>query len=411
MDNNILQKYAEFAVRVGVNIQPNQTLLISSPIETAFFARMCAKIAYEADAKEVVNIYNDEEYNRIRMEYTKDEVLEDIKPWQLARYMDYYTEEGSVAILNISARDPNIYEGIDVKKVEKASQALSKAGLPWMKLMMSNKVQWSIVSIPTKSWAKKVFPDCEVDEAMEKLWDAIITASRAKSGDPVSEWEQHKKLIHSNRDKLNDLDLVSLHLTSSNGTDLIIGLADSHVFEGGSGVSTKGVEFFANIPTEEVFSAPHARNVNGIVKSSMPYVYNGSIIEGISVRFVDGLAVEYSAEKGNDLLEMMLSSDEGAKRLGEIALVPKSSPIRQAGILFYNTLFDENAACHIAFGEGYPDNIKGGVAMTQEEREAMGLNYSLIHEDIMIGTDDMNITGETKDGRTIEIFRDGTWAL
>ena len=411
MDNELLKKYAEFAVRVGVNVQENQTLLITAPIETAEFARMCANIAYEAGAAEVVMIYNDELYNRLRMEHTRQEVLEDIKPWQLGRYMDYYTEEGSVAILHIYARDPEIFIGLDYEKIEKATQAMSKAALPWQELIMTGKVQWSIISIPTISWAKKVFPDFTSEEAVEKLWDAILTASRSKSGDPVAEWELHKAEMHSNRDKLNDLDLVSLHLTSENGTDLVVGLADDHIFCGGSGTSTKGVEFFANIPTEEVFTAPHARNVNGIVKSSMPYVYNGNLIEGITARFVDGFVVEYSAEKGNELLQMMLSSDDGAKRLGEIALVPASSPIKQAGILFYNTLFDENAACHIAFGEGYPDSIEGGELMTKEERTMKGLNSSLIHEDIMIGTSDMNITGLTKDNKVVDIFINGYWAI
>ena len=411
MNNEMLMKYAEFAVKVGVNVRENQTLFIRCPIEVAYFGRMCAEIAYEAGAREVIMLYDDELFTRLRLQHTKVEVLEDVKPWMLARYMDYVTEEGSAAVLNIYAQDPQIYEGLDVTKIERATRANVKALMPWRELTMANKVQWSIISIPTISWATKVFPDIEPEEAVAKLWDAIFTATRVKGGDPIKAWNEQNKIMQSNRDRLNELDLVSLHLTASNGTDLTIGLADTNLFAGGSQLSSKGVEFFPNIPTEEVFTAPHARNVNGIVKSSMPYVYNGNIIEGITAKFVDGLAVEYSAEKGNDLLEAMLSSDQGAKRLGEIALVPKSSPIKEAGILFLNTLFDENAACHIAFGEGYPDTIENGDSLSKEERNALGLNYSLIHEDIMIGTSDMNISGLTKDGRTVEIFRDGSWVL
>ena len=411
MNQELLKKYAEFAVKVAVNVQKDQTFMISSVIETAYFARMCAEIAYECGARDVIMLYVDEQFNRLRMTHASQEVLEDIKPWIVDRYMNYYTGEGSVSILHIFARDPEIYLGLDLLKTEKASQAMNKATLPWQELVMTGKVQWSILSIPSEAWAKKVFPDCEIEQAVQKLWDAIFTASRVKGGDPVGEWRDQNKIMQQSRDKLNEMDLVSLHLTASNGTDLEVGLADTHMFAGGSQINGKGVEFFPNIPTEEVFTAPHARKVNGIVKSSMPYVYNGNLIEGITAKFVDGLAVEYSAEVGNELLKAMLSSDEGAKRLGEIALVPASSPIKQAGILFYNTLFDENAACHIAFGEGYPESIKGGEAMTREQRDELGLNYSLIHEDIMIGTPDMNITGTTRDGKTVEIFKDGNWAI
>ena len=409
MDKNLLKKYADFAVKVGVNVQKDQTLLISSPITCAQFARMCAEVAYESGVREVVMLYNDEEFSRITMKNAKQEVLEDIKPWILARYMDYYTGEGSLSILSIFARNPEIYLGLDPEKIEKAMQAQMKALIPWRELTMANKVQWGIVSIPTVSWASKVFPGIPEEQAVEKLWDCIFSICRVTGGDPEKEWSAHNARLQKYRDWLNSLDLDSLHLTASNGSDIVIGLADTCVFTGGSQLSDKGVEFYPNIPTEEVFTAPHAKRVNGIIKSSMPYVYNGNIIEGITAKFVDGLAVEYSAEKGNEFLQMMLSSDEGAKRLGEIALVPASSPVRKTGVLYFNTLFDENAACHIAFGEAYPDSVKGGENMEREQLNALGLNYSLIHEDVMVGTPDMNISGTTKDGRTIEIFKNGDW--
>lgn len=408
MDNKLLEKYAQFTVKTAVNVQKGQTLLVNCPIEAAFFARLCTKAAYEAGAKEVVVNYNDEQINRLKMEHTELDVLCDIKPWILESYMNYYEKEDGCCMLSILARDPEIYKGLDAAKVGKSMQEKSKALKPWHDLVMGGKIPWSIAAIPTEKWAAKIFGENDKDK-IEKLWQAIFDVCRVSGGDPVAQWEIHVEKLHACRNFLNESRFSALHLKSANGTDVIIGLPENHLWGGAREISTTGIPYLPNVPTEEVFTAPHSHNVNGTVKSSMPYVYNGNLIEGISVRLKDGLVVEYSAEKGNELLEQMFIADEGAKRLGEIALVPANNPIRKTGLLFYNTLFDENAACHIAFGASYPDTIENGASMTVEERKEKGMNDSLIHEDIMIGTEDMDIDGINADGSKTALFRNGNW--
>lgn len=403
--------YAEFAVRSGVNLQKGQTLIIRTTLEGAPFARLCAEAAYDAGAREVVVHYVDEQLSRMRMERTAVGVLEDVKPWLLASYMDYVTEEGSLCTLSILARDPELYKGIDVEKLSRADAAASKAIKPFRELSMSNRVQWCVIAIPSTVWAQKVFPQETNEAAQEKLWEAIMTASRIAEGDPVQVWKEHVRALEAHCAVLNERRFDALHLRSQNGTDLTVGLADDHIWSGGGDDSSKGIKFLANVPTEEVFTAPHRLRTNGVVKSSMPYVFNGNLIEGITARFENGVAVEYSAEKNDALLQQMLDTDEGAKHIGEIALVPASSPIRKSGILFYNTLFDENAACHMAFGAGYPGTVEGGGSMTTEQLLEKGVNDSLIHEDVMIGTEDMDIDGITKTGERVPVFRGGEWAL
>ncbi len=410
MKEHELRLYADFAVKTAVNLQKGQTLVINCPVEGAFFAQMCAVAAYEAGAREVVAHYADEKMGRIRMERTELAVLEDIKPWRLRSYLDYAEADGGVAVLNISARDPEIYKGLDVTKLNRANEAASRAMRPWWEMTMSNKVQWSVVAIPSDAWAARVFPGEAAPAAVQKLWDAIFQVCRVDTGDPVGAWKQHVAEMKKQRDWLQSLDLVSLRLQSELGTDLVIGLADDNLWAGAEENSTGGVPFLANIPTEEVFTAPHRARAEGVAKSSLPYVYNGNLIEGITVYFKEGRAVEATAEKGNDLLQQMLRVDEGATHLGEIALVPASSPVKQTGLLFYNTLFDENAACHMAFGAGYPTTISGGGEMSRPQLAEMGLNDSLIHEDIMIGTPGMAVTGTTKSGAEVRIFQAGNWA-
>ena len=314
-------------------------------------------------------------------------------------------------MLSISARDPEIYKGLDMEKIDRANQAAMKAQEEWRSYTMSDKVQWSIVAIPSAAWAGKVFPGAAEDEAQEMLWDAIFDVCRVKNGNVVSEWQAHVKKMTAWRDRMNALDLDSIRLQSANGTDLTIGLADGHVWEGAQSRTPEGYTFIANIPTEEVFTAPHRLRVNGVVKGTKPYVYNGQLIEGWHVTFKDGKVVEHGAEKNASLLAELLSTDENACRIGEIALVPASSPINQSGVLFYNTLFDENAACHIAFGAGYPTNIKDGSKMNRTELLAKGLNDSAIHEDVMIGAPDTNVIGTTKNGKEVTIFTNGEWAF
>lgn len=410
MNQDLLRQYAAFAVRVGVNPQKGQTLIITAPIEGAAFVRLCAQEAYDAGVREVVVKYDDEKLNRIRMERTFLEVLTDVKPHILRSYLDYAESEGGACILNVLASDPEIYKGLDPEKINRVSATRREALKPWRDKTLKDEVQWSIVAIPSAAWAAKIFPGQA--DAEEKLWQAIFDVCRVKEdGDVVAAWKEHVARTTARRDRLNALQLDSIRLQSANGTDLTVGLADGHIWEGAQSKTPEGYTFIANIPTEEVFTAPHRERVNGVVHGTKPYVYNGNLIENFWVRFENGLVVEHHAEKGEELLGKLLDTDPGARRIGEIALVPASSPINQSGLLFYNTLFDENAACHIAFGQGYPGTVEGGNAMAQEELLSCGVNSSLVHEDVMVGAADMTITGLTKNGETVSIFENGEWAF
>ena len=410
MDQELLRQYAAFAVRVGVNPQHGQTLIISAPIEGADFVRLCAQEAYDVGVREVVVKYDDEKLNRIRMERTELNVLTDVKPYILRSYLDYADSEGGACILNVIASDPEIYKGLDAEKINRVSAARREALKQWREKTLKDEVQWSIVAIPSAAWAAKIFPG--QPDAEEKLWQAIFDVCRVKKGaDVVAAWKEHVTKTIARKDRLNALQLESIRLQSNNGTDLTVGLAEGHVWEGAQSTTPNGYTFIANIPTEEVFTAPHREKVNGVVYGTKPYVYNGNLIENFWVRFENGLIVEHHAEKGEELLTKLLDTDPGARRIGEIALVPASSPINQSGLLFYNTLFDENAACHIAFGQGYPGTVQGGNNMTQEELLRCGVNESLVHEDVMVGAPDMTITGITKNGETVRIFENGEWAF
>lgn len=411
MDMKLVEQYAQFAVKVGVNPQPGQTLIIRAPIEGAAFARACAVAGYEAGAREVVVHYSDEKLARIKMEHTAVEVLEDVKPWVQRSFLDYVQSEGGACVLSIIARDPEIYKGLDTAKIDRANQAAMKAQEEWRSYTMSDKIQWSIVAIPSAPWAQKVFPGVPAEQAQAQLWDAIFDVCRVKDGNVVEAWKAHVAKMTARRDRMNALGLESIRLQSANGTDLTIGLADGHVWEGAQSKTPEGYTFIANIPTEEVFTAPHRDRVDGVVKGTKPYVYNGNLIEGFSVTFKAGKVAAYTAERGEELLGQLLDTDEGARHIGEIALVPASSPINRRGILFYNTLFDENAACHIAFGKGYPGTVEGGTAMTKAGLLAHGVNDSIIHEDVMVGAPDMRITGRTRAGETVAIFENGEWAF
>ncbi|WP_294458423.1 aminopeptidase, partial [uncultured Allofournierella sp.] len=395
MNQELLNKYAAFTVQVGVNVQKGQTLIIRCPVEGAYFGRACMEAAYKAGARDVVIRWEDEKAARIRMELGEEEALSETKPYELRSYLDYAESEGGCCLLAIHASDPEIFKGLDTAKINRVSLAKQEAMKSWREYTMKDRVQWCVVAIPTPAWAASVFPGLSEDEAQEKLWSAIFDVCRVTGGDPVSAWKEHVAKTSACRDKLNELQLESIHMTSANGTDLTVGLAEGHTWEGACSKAENGAVFIANVPTEEVFTAPHRERVNGVVKGTKPYVYNGQLIEGFSVTFKDGVVVDYSAEKNAELLGQLLDSDEGARRIGEIALVPASSPINRSGLLFYNTLFDENAACHIAFGAGYPTTVKGGAAMTTEELLACGVNDSAIHEDVMVGAEDMTITGLT----------------
>lgn len=417
MEKEMLRKYAEMAIKTGINLQKNQTLLINSPIHAAEFARECAEVAYEVGAKEVVVFYNDEKLTRIRMDKTSKDVLCDIKPYQITMMTDYIKTEGTAAVLSISSRDPEIYKGLDTEKIDAAQKALMKALMDQRDYTMNSRIQWCVIAVPSVAWAKKVFPELSEEQAVEKLWNTIFKVSRLE-GDPAENWRVYTDKQIVRRNHLNSLKLKEVHLTSKNGTDLHVGLADDCVWGGGKDVTSggreytkAGVEFIANMPTEEIFTAPHKDNVNGIVYGTKPYVFNGNLIKDFVVTFKDGKVVDYDAKEGKELLGQLLNSDEGARSIGEIAFVPASSPINKENVLFYNTLFDENAACHIAFGAAYPDTVAGGAEMNNEQLAQKGVNISVIHEDVMIGTDDMNIKGITENGEEVQIFVNGEWVF
>ena len=409
--DELLKKYADFIVRVGVNPQPGQTLIINCPLEGAPLARLCVRSAYEAGARDVQVNWSDDAVARARMELGSEEALTDLKPWQLRRYLDYAESEGGVCVLHLIADDPELYAGIDGNKISRVNAARRAFMEEWQEYTMNDRVQWSIAALPSVPWAKKVFPELDADAAMEALWKLIFDVCRVTGGDPVNEWQAHMERLSTLRDKMNALDLESVHFESSNGTDLTVGLADQAVWESAASKSEKGVVFLPNIPTEEVFTAPHKDRVEGIVYRTKPYVFNGQLIKNFRVTFEKGRVVDYHAEQGQVLLGRLLDGDEGSRSIGEVALVPASSPINRSGKLFYNTLFDENAACHIAFGDSYPGTTVGGTGLSKEELTARGMNHSSLHEDVMIGAEDSRITGKCRDGRTVPLFENGVWVL
>ncbi len=406
----LLKKYADFIVRVGVNPQPGQTLIIRCPLEAAPLARLCVRSGFEAGARDVQVDWSDNAVSRSRMELGGEEALTDFKPYQLRRYLDYAESEGGVCVLHIHADDPEVYAGLDGAKISRVNAAQRRFMAPWREYTMNDRVQWSIAAMPSARGRKDV-PELEEAAAIEKLWRIIFDVCRVTNGDPVNEWKAHIDRLTSLKDKMNALDLESVHFESSNGTDLTVGIADKATWESAASVSEKGVVFLPNIPTEEVFTAPHKDKVNGIVYGTKPYVFNGQLIKGFHVTFKDGRVVEHGADEGAELLGRLLDTDEGARSIGEVALVPASSPINRSGALFYSTLFDENAACHIAFGASYPGTTENGTRLSKDELLARGMNQSAIHEDVMVGAEDSHITGKCRDGHTVDLFRDGVWVL
>ncbi len=411
MNRELLQKYATFAVKVAAGLQKGQTLIIHCPATHADFAVMCAEEGYRVGAREVVTFFSDDRLQRMKMQNCDLNVLTDIKPYIERQQLDYIEGEGGAVLLRIIGRDPELYKGIDSDKVEAANKALNIAAENVRRYIMNGLIQWTIVAVPTATWNKKVFPGLDEQQAEEKMWEAIFQCSRVSGGEPEREWAEYLEKTLKRRALMNEHRFTSIRMTAANGTDLTVGLADDHIWEGGDEATPQGNHYIANVPTEEIFTAPHRERVNGIVYGTKPYIYNGDVIDNFCVRFKDGKAVEYTAEVGGDLLKKMIEGDEGSCRIGEIALVDKHSGVGKSNLLYYNTLYDENAACHIAFGEAYPTCVKGGVDMTREQLTAKGVNHSLWHEDVMVGSDDMDIVGIKADGTEIQIFKNGEFCF
>ena len=410
MKNEKLQEYAKLLIEVGLHVQKGQTLIISSPVECAYFARLCATAAYDVGCREVVMNWHDDYLAREKFLRAEDAVFDQVSQWRQNFFNDYATE--GAAYLAIDAEDPEHLKGVDPDRRVRSLRVSGKALKDFYRLQMSSGFPWCIASIPIPSWAGRVFPSLTEEQAMESLWNAIFKAVRITGdGQSVRHWQEHLESLSRRKEKLNALRFKSLHYTNSLGTDLTIELPDDHLWAAGNSETPAGVGFVANLPTEEIFTAPLKTGVNGTVCAALPLVNNGSIIEDIRFTVREGRIVEAKASRGEDVLNAAIAVDDGARYFGEVALVPYDSPIRSSGLLFYNTLYDENASCHLAFGEAYPECIAGGERMTREELDAHGLNHSLTHVDFMVGTADLSITGTTHDGRELPVFRSGNFAL
>ena len=405
-----LQEYAKLLIEVGLNVQAGQTLVLNSPIECADFARLCAHAAYDALCREVVEDWYDPQLTREKYLRAADGVFDEFPAWAERFYTDY--AEAGAASLYVDASDPELMRGVDPERLSRSDRAAEKPLEKARHMQMANAVPWCIASIPVPSWATKVFPDCPPEEAMEKLWEAIFTAVRVSGdGTAVERWRAHLALLEERKAKLNALRFRSLRFTNSLGTDLTVELPEGHLWAAGCATTPKGQTFVCNLPTEEIFTAPKRTGVNGVVYAALPLVDCGNIIEGFHFVVKDGKIVEYHAEKGEEFLRAAVELDEGASYFGEVALVPYDSTVSNLGLLFYNTLFDENARCHLAFGEAYPECIEGGQDMEREELNARGLNYSIQHCDFMIGTADLSVVGTTHEGREIPVFVNGNFAI
>ncbi len=407
MKKTILREYAKLIVRCGANVQKGQTVRINADLDQPEFVQMVVEEAYKAKAKEVIVEWSYQPLTKVHYRYRSLKVLGEVKEWEKAK-MEYACEV-LPANIYLMSEDPDGLKGINMEKMAKANQMRYPIVKPYRD-RMENKYQWCIAAVPGKAWAKKVFPGERTSVAMEKLWEAILSTSRV-DGDAVANWEAHNKDLHDRCAYLNSLNIRSLHYTADNGTDLTVGMIEEAQWKGGGDTSPQGIFFNPNIPTEECFISPKRGEAEGIVYSTKPLSYRGILIDEFFVRFEGGKAVEVGAKQGEDVLKTMVSMDEGAAYLGECALVPQHSPICESGILFYNTLFDENAACHLALGMGFADTIKDFENKTLDECRALGINDSMIHEDFMIGCDTMNIDATCADGKVVPIFRNGNWAF
>ncbi|MFH0384222.1 aminopeptidase [Streptococcus sp. A11] len=404
-----LAKYAKLLVSTGINVQPGHTVQLTIGVEQAELARLIVKEAYAHGAKEVLVNWLDDVIARERLVNVDVELLEQVHPQRITE-MNYLLERKASRLVVLSD-DPGAYDGVDPEKLSRNARALSQALNPMRQASQANKISWTLGAASGLEWAKKVFPNAASDEeAVDLLWDQIFKTCRIYEEDPIKAWEEHEARLVAKAKVLNDEQFVKLHYTAP-GTDLVLGMPKNHLWEAAGSVNAQGEHFIANMPTEEVFTAPDYRVADGYVTSTKPLSYNGNIIEGIKVTFKDGEIVDVTAEKGDEVMKKLVFDNAGARGLGEVALVPDKSPISQSGVTFFNTLFDENASNHLAIGQAYAFSIEGGTEMSQEELKEAGLNRSDVHVDFMIGSNKMNIDGIREDGTRVPIFRDGEWAI
>lgn len=410
--NNIeeLKKdYARLLIRAGLNLQKGQRLAITCPVECADFARLCAAEAYAAGCREVIMRWEDDELTRLKFLHAEDDVFDAMNPWD-ADLADILSEEGA-GWLAVHAADPDNLKGVDPDRIRRAQISRGLGMKKFREREMKSEFPWCVCSVPTKAWARAVFPDMDEDAAAARLWDEILAACRVDGGDAVSNWQAHSAELRKHVDILNKYNFKKLHYRNSAGTDVTVELPEGHYWGGGEEEDAAGkLHFSANIPTEEVFTLPKKDGINGRIVATKPLSHNGTLIEGFWFEVKDGRIVDLHADRGEEILRDAVTVDEGASYFGECALVPYDSPISNSGVLFLNTLFDENASCHFAFGEAYP-LIRGAGDMSKEELEERGVNFSMTHVDFMVGSADLEITGITHDGEEIAVFRNGNFAF
>ena len=403
-----IELYANLLVRKGVSLHRGQELVLQAPVERADFVRRVVAAAYRVGAGHVTVIWSDDAVSRLTYENCPLEFFEHTPSWQVLQ-LNSLAEDGA-AFLFLEGQDPAILKGIDPAKPAAASRARNTECRSFRDGMDFGRNAWCIAGVPVQAWANEVFPDLSPAEALYRLWVLILEVSRADGDDPESSWETHNASFEKTKRFLNGQRFDALRYEASNGTNLTIGLPEGHVWDGGAGRTQDGVTFFPNIPTEEVFTSPDRMRAEGTVHSALPLVHAGQVVRDFWLRFESGRVVDFGAEQGREVLRHIIETDEGSCRLGEVALVSKNTPIRQSDTLFYDTLYDENASCHLALGMGFPECISGGVSMSKEQLSEHGVNQSSAHVDFMIGTDDLSITGVCADGTEVPVFVNGQWA-
>ncbi|MED4202443.1 aminopeptidase [Neobacillus mesonae] len=403
-----LEKYAELAVKVGVNVQKGQILAINASIDAADFVRLAVKKAYEAGALNVIVNWNDDIVSKTKYDLAPDEAFDEYPEWR-AKEQEDLVKKGA-AFMSVVSSSPDLLKGVKPERIANFNKAAGKALSKFRQAIQSDKISWTVVAAASPAWAAKVFPDAPSDQQVSLLWEAIFKAVRVDSENPVEAWKEHDETLHEKVNYLNEKRYAKLHYKAP-GTDLTIELPKNHLWVGAGSTNENGAPFMANMPTEEVFTVPLKTGVNGTVASTKPLSYGGNIIDRFSITFDNGKIVDVKAEEGEEVLKHLVETDEGSHYLGEVALVPYDSPISQSNILFYNTLFDENASNHLAIGSAYAFCIEGGKKMSSEELKENGLNESITHVDFMIGSAEMDIDGISADGKSEPIFRNGNWAF
>ena len=406
--NENLKKYARLIAETVVNVQDNHTVVLQISVDQAPLARLITEEAYRLGAAEVIVQWSDETIQREFLAHAATDRIENVPQYKIDQTDDWIAKGASR--ISVVSSNPDALAGVDAQRVAAFQAANGKALVNLRKATQANKVSWTVVAAASEGWAAKVFPELATsEEQVDALWNEIFKTTRIYEENPVIAWDIHDKKLQEKAAELNEQQFTALHYTAP-GTDLTIGLPKNHLWEGAGSYNARGEEFMANMPTEEVFTAPDSRRVDGYVSSTKPLSYAGTIISGMKFTFKDGKVVDFSAEQGEEALKNLLAIDEGAKHLGEVALVPDPSPISQSGLIFYNTLFDENASNHLAFGSAYAFNLQGGTEMSEEELAEAGLNRSQTHVDFMVGSDKMNIDGIKEDGTIVPVFRNGDWA-